>query len=1185
MLLEKQYRPNVTCCIFAVIIIVLTGCGKGGHSLNNPPNDDRIDRPIKSMDMFNERISPILSSRCGVSCHGVGEDSYEKFMSDPINAKAFYFPLDMQTGKIPSKDLKRVYKVLTGEGRVDYSEESRFSHFLRVPLAEDFGGLPHRGLDVFYSTDDEDYNTLLNWLDLIINENKHIKLPLEKHVAYFRDNVLGVMERNGCFLSSCHGNQVFNDLKLTPPLPADNIGLEKSATRFSREMVLENRKTVLGKVSRLVNLGGDLTKSRLITKNLPIEKGGIHQRGGNIQFFESLQDQDVKIILNWLKMERQALVKELVSEDQKVIEDDLGAIKGIVFIRGPRHTPRKYFTFDTFYPGSDIYLIRLRDGETLENTTAKPINLTASLHKKSVEIQSLDVRYDAKKILFSMRGESRRGFRLYEISLNKNLDNIEGEISQLSFANNTLADGTLIHHVDPVYTPGPEDKEGHHLDEVAVAFASNEAGQYAFSDSYGILGEVDSGFGKVIVDRQRPEQQGYYTGKRIYFVAGPNKGEWRKILNHQPADGPGSGAKFFLDRALKGPLDKKTVYVIEKDKGLVQSSFDIWRFVINSPEKNEKERYKKSLRRMTFTYAQERRPSLRTTGEVMFTSVRNLGYQGDKPVFNGAIYRVQAGGFDYHIQGGNRSGYPIHSDSREMGYGLEVRQLHDPRNYWGGGLLALVDHGFGINIESGNPVDDIPYSNSSDDSHIQYSSPPRYIPAQFLFFDEQGKQAVTHTGVSLGGSVREPFPLLNGSVLTSYTPHALNHLDPEADPDWDIYTFSFEGSPQSLKGDKVGPFKKARINAASSPLAEYSARPLMVRLKEKADRPIHHQKFGSFTKTAEPKEVFGVMRMPAGLPGEIQCYDYPLLQSFLTNFTPVGAKDFRIKQGNPNGQTTAADQVFKYVRIIMQSPTDKNELALLNANAGLGDPFATRVSIGIHNKRVIVAEVPIEEDGSFYVEVPTEVPLIIQGLNKDKMAMHTMNRWFYLQPGEKLTFSIPRSIFPLRCTGCHGSLTGEPTQGVGPVDLVSASSRVMATWNQLEKKSRKAYSHGRTMKDYIAVDFRRDIQPILNERCVACHNGSSGENSFDLRGIPTKYYNKAYESLHKLTDPASGNYADKKYINEREALSSESELIKIIRSGKGRHATPSVKLNESEMLALIRWIDLGATFKGGKTND
>jgi mono/diheme cytochrome c family protein len=1176
-------------------LLAFSGCDNTGN--RNEANNSVVQGSTELATAFEKQIIPIFERRCSVSCHGVDKDSYEQFLrKDAINTIAFYFPYDSKTGKIQRSDLDLIYKMTFDHDRVDYSEGALFSHLLRAPLAEEFGGEPHRGLDVFYSTDDADFKIFKNWLNREIAAHKKEHKPLPENIAYFEKHILGVMERNSCFLSSCHGNQVFNDLKLIPPLPTDDIGTETAIkSGFSRKMVLANRAVMLGKVSRLANLGGDLKQSRLIVKNLPISEGGIHQRGGNTQFFESLEDEDVKHLLNWLKLERKSLARHLASEQKPINESDLGKIKGMVFIRGPRHTPRTWFSFDKYYPGSDIFILPLKEGETLPTASATPISLTAAFYDAPVEIQSLDVRYDAKRIVFSMRSDADKGFRLYELRLDESMSGVVGKPEQISFAAAALEDGTLIHHVDPVYIPGPVDKEGHELGEVAIAFASNESGQYAQSDMWGILGEADSSVGSTLLDKQRPEAAGTFNGRRISIVSGPNKGEWRTIVGHEADSGKGSGARLVLDRPLPNKVDRNTIYVIEKERALVQSSYDIWRFVPQSVEMkahavkhdpneleglNVRQRFEKTRHQMTYTYAQERRPTLRTTGETMLTSVRNIGYQGDKPIFNGAIYRLQAGGFDYHIQGGNRSGYPLYSDSRELGNGLEVRQVHDPRNLWSGGLLVLADHGFGINLESDNPMDDIPYSYDADPSEIAFSSPPRFIPAQVKYFDAHGEQAVTHTGISPGGSARDPYPLLNGSILTSFTPHELNHLDPNADPDWDLYVFEFVNSPHTEAGDKAGVFRRLKIAPASTELAEYSPRPLMLRLKENAHRPIHHQKFGSRTNTIIPKEEFGVLKMPDGLPGEIECYDYPLLQSFLTNFAPAGAKDFRIQHGNPDGSVTADDQLFKYIRVIMQVPASKEELQPIHSDYTEGDPFATAVSSGIHTRRVIVSEAPIEDDGSFYIEVPSKVPLILQGLNSDKMAMHSMNRWFYLQPGEKLTFGIPRSIYPLRCAGCHGSLTGDPIDGVGPVDLVSASSRVMATWNDGEQKRRPAFGFNQENDEYIGIDFNADVQPILNRHCIACHNSESGRAGLDLRDITTKHYNRAYESLHQLTDVTSGNHADKKYVNEREALSSESLLIQSLLGKNGETHLQGKPLTNQEMMTLIRWIDLGATYKG-----
>ncbi len=1188
------------------LLAILMGCGQQASTASNPSNKTALHDssaahkakpiPAKLLKTFTKDIIPIFEQRCSQACHGVDETGFDAFLEkDPINKIALYYPINALNGKINPAFYRSIYQTTLGHKRINYAELAKFSHLLRAPLAEEYGGQPHRGLDVFYSTDDPDYQILHAWVEQEIKAKQKEEPALPENIAYFQDSVLPLMERNSCFLSSCHGDQVFNDLKLVAPLPLDNPSqIQTIRQRYSLDMILKNRKVMLGTVSELANLGGDLKQSRLIVKNLPIDQGGIHQRGGNNQFFESMQDDDVKRLLHWLKLERKALAKNLHSEDQKIVENELGKIQGMVFIRGPKHTPRSWFSFDQFHPGSDIFLLPLNEGETLSSTQNKAINISAAFHQQPVEIQSLDIRYDAKRVVFSMRKSKDQGFRLYEFSLNDDFDKVEGQIKQISFADNKLKDGTLIHHIDPIYMPGPTDKKGHDLADVAITFASNHAGHYAQSDAWGIIGEADSMNKNKLHDKQRPEAAGTFDGRRISFVAGPNKGLWRTIKQHKNALKKGHGAILVLDKPLPYPVDRATIYVIEKPKSHVLSSYDIWRFIPYSAKSKDTgnktvlsklAQYEQSLIQVTYSHTQDRRPTLRTTGETMFTSVRNIGYQGDKPVYNGAIYRVQAGGFDYHIQGGNRSAYGLFSDSRELGNGLELRLLHDPRNLWGGGMLTLSDHGFGINVELDNPVDDNVHSIDSPLAASEFSSPPRFISAQMNFFDEYGKEGVTHTGLSLGGSTKDPYPLLNGSLLLSYTPEPLDHLNPSADPNWDIYRFEFVNSAHNEQGDKVGEFKRIKIAAASSEKAEYGARPIMVRLKEKAARPIHHQKFSARSETIKPQEQDGVLRMPEGLPAEIECYDYPLLQSFLTNFAPVGAKDFRQAKGSPDGKKTSEDKTFKYVRVVMQQGASKAELEAQKALAN-NDPFATQISAGVHGKYVIVAEAPIEQDGSFYVEVPSNVPLIVQGLNKDKLAMHNMNRWVYLQAGEKLTFGIPRPIYPLRCAGCHGSLTGNPYDGVGPADLVSASSRVMATWNHGEQKRRPAYGFDRKVKDYIAIDFIKDVQPILDEYCVACHSPSSTTTAaadLDLRNLKTPAYNQAYIALHQLNDPNSGNYADKKYINEREALSSESLLISSLLGERGSQHLSGPKgkaLPESLRLTLSRWIDLGATFKG-----
>ncbi|MBT3785799.1 hypothetical protein HOF92_12555 [bacterium] len=1144
---------------------------------------DKSDPLQTNFTYFKSRVIPVLENRCAVACHGIKEDDYNALINKGEKSEQFYFPFDLKSGIIPDSKhyLGLLYKNLRNPshkgGKIEYGEDPSFSTLLRYPLSQEFGGKPHRGIDVFTSDQDPDYQVLHRW---IAKENGSIPnkhKPLPEEVRFFKDHVLGVLVRNGCFLPSCHGPETFNELKLIPPLPRTDSARGVTAG-FSRSMVLENHKRVLGKTVHHVNLSGDPKLSRLIVKNLPISEGGVHQRGGNTQFFESYEDPDVKTLLDWIKLERRALSSKLRSNSKKIPLDQLGKLRGIAFIRGPLHQPQRFFDPDIFWPSSDIYVLEMGEAPNLDR--GLPRNLTGYMDAgKKVHIQAMDVRYDARKIVFSMRTEPSSGFRLYEVELDEELKTLSTP-RQVSFESKQKAGDQLIHHLDPIYIPGPKDPSGKHLDDVMIAYASNSGGDFTPSLPWGYPGEPDGGTLDEIVDVQRSEAAGTWNGFRLYFAAGPLAGQWRKIIDHRRDPKSQVGSILKLDRPLPMAPDAHSLYVIESREASVLPGYDIWSFIPGSARARDS--FLNTNHQMTYTSSQERRPSMRTNGEVMFSSLRNISYQGDLPVFNTAIYRVHAGGFDYHIQGGNRSRYPIFCDSRELPQGLEVRIALDPRNWTGGGAIMLVDHGLGVGIEPDNPLDFIPFSGDSDFKSA--SSSPRYLPVQLSLLPETGNKAVTHTGFSPGGSFRDPSPLPDGTILVAHTNQPLDHLDKHSDPNWDLYRVKFKESLQSKDGRSVGPFSLTKVHGASSERwSEIHPRPIMVRRREKSRLK---QKFATLPKGIKPSFKSGSLRVDKSTWGEVQCYDYPLLESFLTTFAPMGEKIFRsIGQGTP-GRVGRKRGALKYVRILKQQPLREVPSPVANAN---DDPFSTVLGLGIHTPKEIVTEIPLEQDGSFYAQVPSKVPLIMQGLDENRMAVHSMNRWFYVHPGEKLTFSIPRSIFPLRCSGCHGALTGKGSDGGGAPDLVSAGSRVMATWDPVLGTQRLPSNSQKNTS--LRIDYRKDIQPLLAQKCVSCHGTKNPAAGLSLVGWPTKHFTVSYENLHQLADPNSPNQSAKLYINERESLSSESYLMEILSGeelmAEGVLKKPGVRhpegnpLSHDQILVFARWIDLGAAFSDG----
>lgn len=165
-----------------------------------------------------------------------------------------------------------------------------------------------------------------------------------------------------------------------------------------------------------------------------------------------------------------------------------------------------------------------------------------------------------------------------------------------------------------------------------------------------------------------------------------------------------------------------------------------------------------------------------------------------------------------------------------------------------------------------------------------------------------------------------------------------------------------------------------------------------------------------------------------------------------------------------------------------------------------------------------------------------------------------MRSFISFQPGETRA-----------CTGCHESRATAAM--VGSFSMAAAkgpAEPIPAPWGDK------------------TVSFLRDVQPLLDRRCVRCHGGLKPAAGIDLGGGLQGDYNVAFNTIiHKRLvswSPVQGGAE----VTEPLAFGSHrSRLIEVLR---GEKHIERVKLSSDEMLRLVVWIDLNAPYHDGFVN-
>jgi hypothetical protein len=1082
--------------LFTLTVVALIA-GWAFHTRPVPVEPAPIATPRQLFDM---QVSAVLDRHCS-NCHGVSTEVFQALGSNPENRMLLRWPVD-GAGRISTDDMRAAaYERCssastsgpTGLVLIDREGPALASRILIAPLSETYAGTSVIHPSNFATPDDPDFVLLRRWVEAELAASPASESRSNTTAErFFADEVAPVLVRKTCFGANCHGTLAFNDLKL-------HSGVPLLEGRFTDAMHRENRLAMLGERAgqiQMVNMVGDIEQSRQLLKNIPVSQGGILHKGGN-EFFEK-GDPDYEVLIQWLELE--------ASEARHRTNAPLGQQRGMVFVRRPRDVPQRYFEDAAFQPGGDLFW--LHEG--------REINLTAALHPDGpADIRAPDVSYDARRVVFAMRRGPGEPFDIWELELDTR------EARQLTFSTDPM-----VSFQDPQYVPDPGDASGERLDDVSLVMVSNISGEWAASRPEGILGEAEGGDKWRITDAQLTEKPGTYDGHGIRIVRGTNVGQARRIERQTTGE-------MVVDRPFDSPCDTTTHYLIDVEPK-VAPSFDLYRLKIASAGK-ERETFARTLSRLTFGLGQVRRPSMRSSGEIMFSALRT-GWQSDRPFYNGAIFRVFYNGGNYHTHYGNRSVVPILSDNRELPNGLEVRVGRNAESYWGGALI-IADHQFGPAIDPANPSDDLdhPYA-----AGVPENSLHRFFRG-WVSLDER----VTMRGVSPGGAYRDPYPLPDGSILVAHAPGPIDLADPDAAPDFDIVRLIPDPSLHSADGMRGGALRRETL-VGDERSSDLWPRPVVVRAKERLKKK---PKWAT-SLFGEPQTEAEYTGYPEDTPAQLAVLDMVLLDAFFEQNLPAGERHLRDQICTICGtQHDAHDQV-RFARVIGAEPLTEGQT---------GPP-----------KRYVIAEVPLEKDGSFQVVVPSRVGFDLQSLNADRMALSSPNRWLYALPGEKHTLSIPRTLYAQTCNGCHGMLSGEPTNSFGRPDAITSASRMQAIWDDEKHEDRPPANYDVAAHRYLtapfSVGFEEDIRPILARRCVSCHDATRADAGLDLTG------DAAFERLLQLVD-------------HRQAMAIKSPLIETLLGrelsapgvlGRNEPHPVDAPLETEELHQIIRWVDLGA---------
>jgi hypothetical protein len=197
----------------------------------------------------------------------------------------------------------------------------------------------------------------------------------------------------------------------------------------------------------------------------------------------------------------------------------------------------------------------------------------------------------------------------------------------------------------------------------------------------------------------------------------------------------------------------------------------------------------------------------------------------------------------------------------------------------------------------------------------------------------------------------------------------------------------------------------------------------------------------------------------------------------------------------------------------------------------------------------ILGTVPVEEDGSAHFEVPANRALILIALDQQGKAVKRMQSFLSVMPGEETG-----------CIGCHEDRHAAPQQ--------LATDQLLAL-----QRAPSRISPVSGIPD--VIDYPRDVQPILDQHCVACHRPERREGGILLTGDHGPVYSHSYYTLSATYQFSDGQNLPESNYPPYGLGDAASPIMQML---EGQHY--DVQLNRHQIEMIRHWIHCGAPYIG-----